>query len=221
MNCTCKSTCDGHPGKGPHHLPHCPLYATTYENPPAEAAPVEEVGAGEECHRCKQPTEDCICGDGEVCTCDALVRDDGTCSNCGGQGSYVTGDAPHDESQTYREACPECGGTGKKQPSEPEVQLRLARPSAEWLLEECHREGADIDAEDWGLLARGLRAALDRPTQSELSLSEEDRDRLKAISIELSWVSDNGSLDPEVARRNSHFLRQLADLSSSGGADRG
>jgi hypothetical protein len=36
-DCTCKSTYEGHPGKGPHHLSHCPLHASTYEIPPAES----------------------------------------------------------------------------------------------------------------------------------------------------------------------------------------
>jgi hypothetical protein len=36
MNCTCKNTVDGHLGKGPHHLSHCPFHAVSYEMPPAD-----------------------------------------------------------------------------------------------------------------------------------------------------------------------------------------
>lgn len=48
MNCTCKSTVDGHPGRGPHHLAGCPLHATGYEHPPAELAETPTRGLTEE-----------------------------------------------------------------------------------------------------------------------------------------------------------------------------
>lgn len=63
------------------------------------------------------------------------------CENCGGQGGYVGGDAPHDETP-IREVCEECDGTGKKPISDPSGEEK-PREAVEQAWEESGRSALD------------------------------------------------------------------------------
>jgi hypothetical protein len=79
-----------------------------------------------------------------------VVTEEASCENCGGKGWYVAGDAPHDESHTYPEACPDCAGA-KAGDEEDYEALGAAAAQIPGL--------AQVGPGEWAELAVGLRRA--------------------------------------------------------------
>jgi hypothetical protein len=97
-----------------------------------------------------------------------LVR----CMNCGGEGSYVGGDAPHDETVTYREQCSDCGGAGWVNQKAGELRYERDQALAKGAEEERERLRAAIKRwaekrEELDAVGRDSEYPLDERHQAE------------------------------------------------------